>query len=67
MKKCPKCGNKKFIVTAHVVQEWKVGEDGDFIEATNDCVCVSHYPDNEDIWQCDACGYDGVGKEFEVQ
>ena len=65
MKRCPKCGNKEFIVTAHVVQEWLVDKYGEFIKATQDCVCVSHYPDDDDIWQCESCGYDGAGSEFE--
>ena len=25
-KRCPKCGGKNFIVTAHVTQEWLVDE-----------------------------------------
>ena len=65
MKICPKCGNKTFIVTAHIVQEWKVDENGEFMEVTQDCICVSHHPDNEDIWICEKCGYDAAGEKFE--
>ena len=65
MKKCPKCGNKTFVVTAHIVQEWKVDEGGNFEEVTEDCVGVLHSPDNEDVWECEKCGYEAAGKEFE--
>ncbi len=65
MKKCPKCGNTKFNVSAHVVQEWLVDEDGDFIESIDDCVAVAHFPDNEDLWTCAECGYEAAGEEFE--
>ena len=65
MKICPKCRNKTFLVTAHIVQGWLVDENGEFMEVTEDCVCVSHHPDNEDIWTCEKCGYDAAGEEFE--
>lgn len=61
---CPKCGGSKFLVTAHVTQDWIVDEDGDFLKCVNDCVEVTHRPDDDDIWQCDACGFDGTGSEF---
>lgn len=67
MKKCPKCGNKTFEVNAHVVQGWLVDGDGDFTAVTEDCVEVTHRPDNDDIWVCSKCGYDAAGSEFEVQ
>ena len=65
MKKCPKCKNTKFNVSAHVVQEWLVDENGSFIETTDDCVAVAHFPDNEDLWTCAECGYEAAGEEFE--
>ena len=67
MKKCPKCGAKRFNVTAHVVQGWEVDEYGDFVRETEKCVCVSHYPDNEDLWTCTECGYEDSGDKFEVE
>ena len=36
MKRCPKCGASTFYVTAHVTQDWKVDEHGDFIECVDD-------------------------------
>ena len=54
---CTKCGNKKrFYATAHVVQEWIVDEDGEYIDTYDDCVVVAHYPDDDDIWYCAECG-----------
>ena len=64
---CPKCGGRKFLVTAHVTQDWIVDEDGDFLKCVNECVEVTHRPDDDDIWQCDTCGYDAAGSEFNVK
>ena len=66
MKQCPKCGSQCFCVTAHVTQDWLVDADGDFLECTKDCVEVTHRPDDDDIWQCDKCGYSAAGSEFNV-
>ena len=67
MKKCPRCGYKRFIVSAHVVQEWVVDENESFEEVWNDCICVTHNPNDEDIWQCYDCGFESVGREFNVE
>ena len=61
---CPKCGNKKFIVTAHVTQDWIVDQNGTFIRSIQECAEVTHGPDDEDIWSCSSCGYDAPGKFF---
>lgn len=61
---CPKCGGKKFIVTAHVTQDWEVDYNGMFVQCLNDCVEVTHEPDMEDIWECKTCGYSDDGKNF---
>ena len=66
MKRCPKCGGKKFIVSAHVIQEWIVDEKGNFLEVTDDCAEVTHEPDDYDLWMCDKCGYEDTGREFET-
>ena len=58
MKKCPKCGNTKFIVTAHVTQDWLVDGDGNYLETLSECEEVTHRPDDEDVWICSKCGYD---------
>lgn len=66
MKRCPKCGNDTFITTAHVVEEWLVDKYGKFLKVTQNCLEVTHDPDDEDTWMCSECGYDASGKEFEV-
>lgn len=66
MRICPKCGGNKFIVTAHVVQEWLVDECGLCIDVRDDCICVTHEPDNRDVWECFKCGYEAAGEEFYV-
>lgn len=67
MKRCPKCGCKTFYVTAHVVQDWKVNEYGDYLETMEDCIEVVHYPDDDDIWSCANCDYEADGKKFNVE
>lgn len=57
---CPKCGNRKFLTTAHVMQEWEVDEDGEFISCADECLQVSFGPDDDNIWRCSECE-DGEG------
>lgn len=66
MKKCPKCGCQSFNVTAHVTQDWVVDEYGNFLRCEDDCVEVTHRPDDEDVWNCANCGYSASGKEFNI-
>ena len=67
MKRCPKCGGKRFYVTTHIVQGWQVDENGCFIKVADDCIMVTHEPDSYDIWECWECGYDAEGTEFEIE
>lgn len=48
--------HKEFATTAHVTQEWKVDDSGEFIETINDCLEVTHTPDRDDCWNCTVCG-----------
>lgn len=57
---CPKCGNRTFSTPAHVMQDWKVDEDGEFIECLQDCMQVSFPPRDENIWNCTECDGEGV-------
>ena len=66
MKRCPKCGNKTFSVTAHVTQDWVVDEYGNFNSAITECVEVTHKPDDSDIWGCMKCGHSAPGRDFNV-
>ena len=50
--RCPACGAESFEVTAHVTQDWKIDCNGTFLESLNECVEVTHYPDENDIWDC---------------
>ena len=64
--RCPVCGAKSFEVTVHVTQEWKIDCNGTFLEALNECVEVTHYPDETDIWSCANCDFSAEGKSFLV-
>lgn len=66
MKTCPKCGCTKFSVTPHVTQDWLVDGNGNFISCTNQCVEVTHKPDDEDIWTCMKCGFSDSGSKFNI-
>ena len=67
MKKCPKCGAETFYVTAHVTQDWKVNKYGGYVETMDDCIEVTHYPDDTDIWGCTKCYYEDSGSVFNVK
>lgn len=54
---CPKNPkHKRFLTTAHVMQEWEVNENGDFNRVTVDCLETTHEPDSRNIWTCAVCG-----------
>lgn len=53
---CPYCGNRKFSVTVHVTQDWAVDEDGNWLETIQDCLEVTHFPNDDDEWDCIKCG-----------
>lgn len=61
---CPRCGGTHFEVTAHVTQDWIVDSNGEFEKCTQECVEVTHRPNDEDIWNCVHCGYNAAGSEF---
>jgi hypothetical protein len=57
MMECPKDKtHDRFVVTAHVTEDWVVDANGDYIETflRSDCVVI-HEPDEEDVWQCFMC------------
>ena len=54
---CPKSNrHKRFSVTAHIVQEWEVGPDGQFTKVITDCTDVTHQPAQDDLFLCRTCG-----------
>ena len=67
MKRCPYCGGRRFVVTAHVAQSWEVDKNEMFVSCLEDCIDVIHRPDDDDIWECYDCGYEATGKEFNVK
>ena len=53
---CKHCGHSEWGVTAHVTQDWIIDECGEFLECTQECVEVTHEPDEDDVWTCANCG-----------
>ena len=45
----------EFITVAHVMQDWRVDADGNFLDLIGD-VQVSHKPDEGNTWTCAICG-----------
>lgn len=66
MKRCPKCGCDRFIVSQHVVQTVMVDDNGEFISEVTSCDEVTHKADDDDLWVCEKCGYNAAGSEFNV-
>lgn len=52
--------HKEFNTTAHVMQDWKVDENGEWIETTEPCVQISSKPDPQNTWECAICGTEAV-------
>jgi len=65
--RCPVCGAESFEVTAHVTQDWRIDCSGTFLQSLNDCVEVTHYPNEDDIWNCANCDFSAAGREFRYQ
>ena len=64
--RCPKCGAETFYATAHVTQDWLIDCYGNFVRSENDCLEVTHRPDENDVFDCAKCGYCDAGKKFLV-
>jgi hypothetical protein len=52
--------HKEFITVAHVMQDWKVDEHGEFIAVVEECSQVSFKPDSGNIWTCAICGAEAI-------
>lgn len=59
----PKLWGKEFITTAHVAQDWKVDENGNFIELVQDATDIIAEPNDDNIWTCVSCGSEAVINE----
>lgn len=57
---CPVCGGTEFFTVATVLQEWRVNADGDFKAISADRVATFYEPDDGNVWNCTACGSEGV-------
>ena len=53
---CPNgCAKKEFITVAHVMQDWKVDDCGNWIETTDESVQTTYAPHPDNIWTCTVC------------
>jgi hypothetical protein len=53
---CPnKCKVKRFVTTAHVVEDWEVDEEGNW-ESTLGNSETTHGPNPHNTWTCLECG-----------
>lgn len=62
--RCPECGGGVFLATAHVTQDWEIGESGQFLSCVNDCVETVHEPGLDDLLTCKNCGHEAEGRSF---
>lgn len=54
---CPNgCPNATFITAAHVMQDWEVDAEGEFLKTVDEFVQIDHGPHNDNIWACSNCG-----------
>lgn len=53
---CPNCGCKEFTTVAHISQDWKVDESGNFIAVQESYLETVAHPDDDNIWTCVNCG-----------
>lgn len=60
---CPKCGNNTFITSAHVMQDWEVEAEGNYLDTVNGCVQVDQDPDQDNSWSCSRCGTEAINEE----
>jgi len=62
---CPKgCDpSAGFYTTAHVVQEWRVNQNGDFVATASECLEVTHGPHEDNVWTCVTCGEELPAKQ----
>lgn len=47
--------HNRFTTTAHVMEEWEVDEEGDWVR-TISTLQVTHGPDVDNVWTCVSCG-----------
>ena len=57
---CPNACGATFVTTAHVMQDWEVTADGDYVSTIQDCLEVTHKPNDGNIWTCKKCGAEAI-------
>jgi hypothetical protein len=60
---CPKNSkHDRFITTAHVMQEWKVDNNGELVTVTDNSLQVTHFPEEGNLFTC-KCGAEAIVEE----
>jgi len=50
---CPKnAKHNRFVTTAHVMQDWIIDKDGNFVRCLNECVLVDKGPEKGNYFTC---------------
>lgn len=61
---CPKNKtHKEFITVAHVTQDWKVDERGNWLETIHQGIETTHGPNPGNTWTCVECGEEAIIEE----
>ena len=56
---CPKNpSHDRFITCAHVMQDWEVDPEGNWIRTVDEAVQTTHGPHPLNTWICSICGTD---------
>jgi len=48
--------HNEFYTVAHVIQSWKVDNQGELIEIAETCIHTSFGPNKHNTWKCAVCG-----------
>lgn len=67
MKKCPNCGCREFQV--HQIEDHVIviNSDGEFVDERSEYTKTVHSPTDDDMWECDDCGFTAQGSVFEAK
>lgn len=58
---CPKNEeHKQFITVAHVMQDWLVDEQGNWLETVDESLETSFPPNKDNLWTCAVCGAEAI-------
>lgn len=67
MKKCPNCGCMEFQVHQTEDHVIVVNSDGEFVKEESAYTQIVHEPTDNDMWQCDDCGFTAQGLAFNMK